>query len=259
MRRQSILIIVFILIMSACSQIATPLPLPTGTATTRPSSTVSNEERTAAAQFVPTEVASFTPTYTPSITATPSNTPTPTSTFTPTAIPEDILCEEFVVSGVIDSRIPADDREDFVQVFLPYADVTINVETYNTDTGELLIEGSIPGDDVYIFDYSPVEFPDEGNYEWIYTLSDATRSGLCERRGTFDTLEDEVIPPLFPTPEPTGEATTELTAEVTAELSAEVTPEFTAESTEQAAELTEEATIEISPSPTAIPFRFPPR
>jgi len=256
MRRQTVVIILFILIVSACSQVATPLPLPTGTATTRPTSTVSNEERTVAARFVPTEVASFTPTFTPTTTATPSNTPLPTATFTPTAIPENILCEDFSVAQLVDSRILEDNREDFIEVFLPYADINIDVETRNLDTGELVKEGTIPGDHLYLFDYSPAEFPDVGNYEWLFTLSDATRSGMCERRGTFDTREDEVIAPLSPTPEPSPEATAELTAEATTDLAGEATAELTAEAT---AELVPELTPEITAEATGIPLRFPPR
>lgn len=238
MFRKITAIISFMFIISACSQIATPLPLPTTTSTARPTRTVSGEERTAAATFsVRTLPPSFTPTFTATITATPTVTATATATSTATTIPEDTLCAEFSIGYVAGESVSLDNLENAIQVYLPYQAITISAEIRNLDTGEVVDRGTLPGGQSWTFDFSPAIFPDIATYEWVLTLSDATRSGLCEQRGTFDTSEEDLF-----TPSPSPEATAETTIEAS---------EMTQETTIEAPEMTQEA--------TETPLIFPPR
>lgn len=237
MLHKIIIVILFMLTISACSQIATPLPLQTARASVRPTRTLSSQEKTEAASYdAPTLPASFTPTFTPSVTSTPTVTATPTATFTPTAIPEEILCEEFSIGYAAQAVFARDELEDVIQVYLPYSHITISGEVRNLTTDEIVDEGVLQGGQSWTLDFTPAIFPDIASYEWVFTLNDATRTGMCELRGTFETSAEELASP-----------TPEMTAEVTAESTAEITAEMTAD----APEMTEEA--------TATPQIFPPR
>lgn len=242
-------IFVMIGILSACNNIdATP----TTTATLSATRTISVADITAAATFIRTLPPSFTPTFTPSVTPT-RNTATPTPIPTLTPIPDNELCERFSVSQMfIQGEISAEDAEDFIQVYIDTDTVVIDFEVTNLDTGEVIGTATLRGNTPWEFSFTPNFYPDIAEYEYKFSLSDQTRSGLCEQRGTFDTRADEL---------PNAETTAEVTAEMT-EVS-EVTPEATvfveatAEVT-QAIEPSPEITAESAPEPdTARPF--PPR
>lgn len=213
-----------LLIMSACNNVDTSQTA-IGTGTTVPTQTVSADEMTRALDFRATLPASFTPTNTPSETPTPVATSTPSTTPTATPIPEDVLCEEFVTSPAPSSDpIPVDDLNDFLQFYIPYEDVRIILIVTNLETGEIAERAILNGNVVWDAAFIPEFYPDIAEYEWVATLEDRTRLGLCERRGTFDTRADELVTPES-TAEATAEITPELTAEVTAEMTAEITPE----------------------------------
>lgn len=218
-------LVVLMMISSACNTIP-PVPEVIGTASPSPTQTVSAEEMTSAVNFQSTLPASFTPTITPSLTATPIASNTPTATSTATAIPEDILCEDFVASlAPSDEAIPLDDLQDFYQFFIPYDTVRITLIVTNLETGEIAERAILNGNVVWDAVFTPEFYPDIAEYEWVATLQDSTRLGLCERRGTFDTRADELQ---------SAESTAEVTVEAISEATSEVTPEMTAEATPEA-------------------------
>lgn len=213
-----------LLVMSACNTADTS-PTANGTATPVPTQTVSADEMTRAVDFQPTLPASFTPTTTPSETPTPVATDTPTASPTPTPIPEDVLCEDFVTSPAPNSEgVFVDDLNDFLQFYIPYDNVRIILVVTNLETGDIAERAILNGNVIWDAAFIPEFYPDIAEYEWVATLEDGTRLGLCERRGTFDTRADELV-----TPESTAEATAELTPELTAEVTAEMTVESTPE------------------------------
>lgn len=214
--------LLLLFILSACNN-TTPTPI--GTATTIPTQTVSADEMTRAVDFQATLPASFTPTTTPSETPTPVATNTASATPTATPIPEDMLCEDFVTSPAPNpDGVLVDDLNDFLQFFIPYDDVRIILVVTNLETGDIAERAILNGNVVWDAAFTPEFYPDIAEYEWVATLEDRTRLGLCERRGIFDTRADELV-----TPESTAEATAELTPELTAEVTAEMTPESTPE------------------------------
>ena len=234
MRYFSLNLVMIMMIVSACNT-ATPEPEPIGTATASPTQTVSADEMTQALNFQSTLPASFTPTTAPSNTPTPVATNTLTMTPTTTPIPEDILCEVFISSSAPNgATIPVDDLDDYVQFFIPYDNVRILLTITNLDTGEIAERAILDGDMVWDAVFTPEFYPDIAEYEWLARLEDRTRTGLCERRGTFDTRAEELIVAESTTeitPEITAEVTLEVSAEATAELELEITPETTAEAT----------------------------
>lgn len=243
MRYFSLNLVIMMMIVSACNT-ATPEPEPIGTATASPTQTVSADEMTQALNFQSTLPASFTPTIAPSNTPTPVATNTATMTPTMTPIPEDILCEAFTSSSAPnDQAIPVDQLDDYIQFFIPYDDVRILLTITNLDTGEVAERAILNGNIVWDAVLTPEFYPDIAEYEWFVRLEDRTRTGLCERRGTFDTRAEELI-----IVESTRETTPEITAEVTLDVSAEVT-----------AELEVEMTPDIIAEATRTPAPFPPR
>lgn len=226
-----LLLIMLIFILAACSSEVID---PTSTATATATSTLSQEDITAAAQFQPTLPASFTPTFTPTITATPTSTFTPTASFTPTPVPEDILCLDFSIAPPFtEGAVPVENYGDLMQFLIPYDNVIIVLEIRNADTGELIDSGTLGGNRGWVLDFANSDYAPNANYEWIASLTDLTREGMCEQTGQFDTF----------------------TAEVTPEMTVEATPVASPESTAEAtSELTEEA-IETSSTPIV----FPPR
>ncbi|MGB7341562.1 MAG: hypothetical protein WBC91_21875 [Phototrophicaceae bacterium] len=235
-----------LLVMSVISACNTNDATPTATPTASATRTISVADITAAATFIRTLPASFTPTFTPSVTPTRNTaTPTPIPSLTPIAEAE--LCERFSVTNLfIQGNIPADSVEDYKQVYIDTDSVVINFEIKNLTTDEIIGTATLPGNTPWEFSFTPEFYPDIAEYEYVFTLADATRSGLCEQRGIFDTRADEL--PRTATPEVTVEATEP----------SEVTPEAT-ELSESTAEATEVSEITATTSEPSTPRPFPPR
>lgn len=133
----------------------------------------------------------------------------------------------------------------------------VNFEARHNETGETLSFIHPGGQRIGIVAYG-ASFPTSGRYDWTVTVSDAERSGLCERGGFF-LVDLSELEPLFETataqanlssafdltaaaainiletataraaaPERSSEATAE--AEITSEVTSEVTAEATEES-----------------------------
>lgn len=237
MKRVSFNLVLLLMIVSACNSV-TPEPESIFTATPSPTQTVSAEEMTQALSFQSTLPASFTPTTAPSSTPTAIATNTATMTPTPTPIPEDILCDAFVSSPEPNAEaISVDDIDDYLQFFIPYDDIRIILTITNLTTDEVVERAILNGNMVWDAVFSPEFYPDIADYEWVASLEDRTRLGLCERRGTFDTRADELV---------SAEATAEVTPELELTVEAEVTPEL-------------EVTVEITPEVAPSPVPFPPR
>lgn len=224
MYRLSYSVIVLLFIMTACNATITPEP----TATVFMTDTASVEEMTQGAGLRMTLPPSFTPTFTPSVSPTSTATHTPTATATATFIPEAMLCEEFIVDPTIteDGAVSLDDLENTLIIYLPYFDAIVSIEISNLDTGEVIDTGTVTGYFPVTLSLAPDIYPEVGHYEWLMTIEKDGRPGMCERRGTFDTREDEL-----PGYEPTAEITAEITAGATVEVTAEMTAGATLEST----------------------------
>jgi hypothetical protein len=197
----------FLIFLSACdNQNASPTPTPTPGATY----TISAEQITAAATYRRTLPPSFTPTFTPTATFTPSITPTPGMTPTATNIPEAVLCEAFVTAIVL----PISTASTLLMISLNY-DAMIHLRLIYVETEKVILEGDLPGNNIFQIQFKADDLPYSGEYRWELSLADETRSEVCQRSDVFQIVKPEITPEL--SPEMTAEATAELTAEVTEE------------------------------------------
>lgn len=241
------------LLLSACAAAPQTLEITT-TPTNTPTATAIPPTPTLPDATVPPEVRrtlppTFTPTFTPSITPIPSSTLPPTITPTPLPPDEFTLCNSFAFDvGLRDGEILPASNTMIIQGFLQYTSVQINFVAVHDESGESVEVTRQGGGRLGILAYG-ASFPVTGRYDWVVTLSDNERSGLCERSGFFFVDLTE-IQPLIETA--TAEANTtppfDRTLEAalsileTATASAEVTlePEATAEVTEE---------VETTPTP----------
>jgi hypothetical protein len=79
--------IVLLFVLAACSQNSAATATQSASNTPAPTSTISSEQMTAYATYRATLPASFTPTFTPTVTLTPTASLTPTQTLTPSITP----------------------------------------------------------------------------------------------------------------------------------------------------------------------------
>jgi len=210
--RKLVILSILCTFISACSQVATPVPPPTSIATALPTVTVSIEELTAAVNFQPTLPPSFTPTFTPSVTLTPTPTFTVTSTLTPTTVPDDLLCENFEIISMISSNVtPLAQLNELIRYFIPYDDAFINITVTNLETEEVLADVELEGNEPWTIDFRGRFFPDIAEYERVVSISYRGRNDLCQQIDTFETTPDELgtvtpsLVPDTPTPETTSE------------------------------------------------------